>query len=87
MSSSIFGAEQRISEPLSALAVLTGRHRGKKHPRPNFSQKSTSQRIQRVNDIGRMVYLSIHVIGRISYGLLEYASEFVQLAHFAIYRA
>ena len=56
MSSSIFGAEQRISEPLSALAVLTGRHRGKKHPRPNFSQKSTSQRIQRVNDIGRMVY-------------------------------
>ena len=44
MSSSIFGAEQRISEPLSALAVLTGRHRGKKHPRPNFSQK------QRVNE-------------------------------------
>ena len=28
----------------------------KKHPRPNFSQKSTSQRNQRVNDIGRMVY-------------------------------
>ena len=51
MSSSVFGAEQRISEPLSALAVLTGRHRGKKHPRPNFSQKSTSQRIQRVNDM------------------------------------
>ena len=38
MSSSIFGAEQRISEPLSALAVLTGRHREEKHPRPNFSQ-------------------------------------------------
>ena len=56
MSSSIFGAEQRISGPLSALAVLTGRHREKKHPRPCFSQKSTSQRIQRVNDIGRMVY-------------------------------
>ena len=29
----------------------------------------------------------VYVIGRISYGLLEYASEFVQLAHFAIYRA
>ena len=53
---SIFGAEQCISEPLSALAVLTGRHREKKHPRPNFSQQSTSQRNQRVND-GRMVYL------------------------------
>ena len=35
---------------------LTRRHRGKKHPRPNFSQKSTSRRNQRVNDIGRMVY-------------------------------
>ena len=42
MSSSIFGAEQRIGEPLSALAVLTGRHREKKHARPNFSQKSTN---------------------------------------------
>ena len=40
MSSSIFGAEQRISEPLSALAVLTGRHTEKNHPRPNFSHKS-----------------------------------------------
>ena len=29
MMPSIFGAEQRISAPLSALAVLTGRHRGK----------------------------------------------------------
>ena len=29
MMPSIFGAEQRISEPLSALAVLTGRHREK----------------------------------------------------------
>ena len=36
MSSSIFGAEQRIGEPLSALAVLTGRLREEKHPRPNF---------------------------------------------------
>ena len=49
MSSSIFGAEQRISEPLSALAVLTGRHRGKKTP-ATLSPKSTSQRNQRVND-------------------------------------
>ena len=56
MSSSIFGAEQRIGEPLSALAVLTGRHREKKHPRPCFSQKSMSQRNQRVNDIGKVVY-------------------------------
>ena len=30
MTSSIFGAEQRISEPLTALAVLTRRHTGKK---------------------------------------------------------
>ena len=52
MSSSIFGAEQRIGEPLSALAVLTGRHREKKHARPNFSQKSTN--------IGNMVYLIIY---------------------------
>ena len=29
MMPSIFGAEQRISAPLSALAVLTGRHREK----------------------------------------------------------
>ena len=60
MSSSIFGAEQRISEPLSALAVLTGRHREKKHPRPCFSQKSTSQRNQRVNDMenGLLLILS-----------------------------
>ena len=51
MASSIFGAEPRISEPLSALAVLTGRHTENTHARPNFSQnkvnestKSTSQR-------------------------------------------
>ena len=31
---SIFGAEQRISEPLSALAVQTGRHTEKTHARP-----------------------------------------------------
>ena len=45
MSYSIFGAEQRISEPLSALAVLSGPDQapcGKKKPRPNFSQKSTN---------------------------------------------
>jgi len=34
MLSSSFGAEQRISEPLSALAFLTGRHREIKHARP-----------------------------------------------------
>ena len=48
MSSSIFGAERRSSEPLSALAVLLAL--GKKHPRPCFSQKSTRQRNQRDND-------------------------------------
>ena len=33
----------------------------------------------RTNNVAEGVYenLSIHVIGRISYGLLEYASEFV----------
>ena len=36
MSSSIFGAEQRNSEPLSALAVLTGRHREIKTPATLF---------------------------------------------------
>ena len=36
MLSSIFGAEQRINEPLGALAVLTGRHREIKHPRPKI---------------------------------------------------
>ena len=35
---------------------LTRRHREKKHPRPCFSQQSTSQRNPRVNDIGNMVY-------------------------------
>ena len=34
--SSIFGAKQRICEPLSALAFLTGRHREIKHPRPKI---------------------------------------------------
>ena len=56
MASSIFGAEQRISEPLSALAVLTGRHTEKNTRDLNFCQKSTSQRNQRVNDIAQMVY-------------------------------
>ena len=45
MSSSIFGAEQRISEPLSALAVLTGRH-GEKNTRDPILVNS-----QRVNEI------------------------------------
>ena len=49
MSSSIFGAEQRISEPLSALAVLTGRHSVKTRATlflstVNESTKTTSQR-------------------------------------------
>ena len=43
MSSSIVGAEQRIGEPLSALAVLTGRHTEKKHARPKmFGAKRVS---------------------------------------------
>ena len=37
MASSIFGVERCISEPLSAVAVLTGRHRENKHARPCFS--------------------------------------------------
>ena len=49
MSSSNFGAEQRISEPLSALAVLTGRHSVKTRATlflstVNESTKTTSQR-------------------------------------------
>ena len=48
MASSMFGAKQRISEPLSALAVHTGRYREIKHPRPNFSQNSTIDREIRV---------------------------------------
>ena len=55
MASSIFGAKQRISKPLSALAVLTGRHMEKNTRDLNFCQKSTSQRNQRVNDIAQMV--------------------------------
>ena len=73
MSSSIFGAEQRISEPLSALAVLTGRHREIKHPRPCFSQKSTSQRNQRVNDRARGL-LQITVTRRIHFLIQETAA-------------
>ena len=53
MSSSIFGAEQRISEPLSVLAVLAGRHRENNTRDAILVKESTSQR---VNDIGRMVY-------------------------------
>ena len=54
MSSSIFGAEQRIIEPLSALAFLTGRHREEKTPRPNFSLVK-SHRVNEIND--RLLYL------------------------------
>ena len=43
MASSMFGAKQRISKPLSALAVLTGRRREIKHPRPKmFGSKRVS---------------------------------------------
>jgi hypothetical protein len=51
MSSSIFGAEQRISEPLTALAVLTRRHTGKK-TRATLFQKVVllSQSSNEVND-------------------------------------
>ena len=43
MASSMFGAKQRISEPLSALAVHTGRYREIKHPRPKiFGAKRVS---------------------------------------------
>ena len=47
MSSSIFGAEQRISEPLSALAVLSWRHR--ENTRDPVLVKS-----QRVNEINEL---------------------------------
>ena len=71
MASSMFGAKQRISEPLSALAVHTGRYREIKHPRPNFSQNSTSQRNQRVNDIGqwsnRLSYMEYLIVYDILY--------------------
>ena len=56
MSSSIFGAEQRISEPLSALAVLTGRHREKNTRDPILVK---SQRVNEINEstIWRIVYI------------------------------
>ena len=47
MSSSNFGAEQRISEPLSALAVLTGRHREKNTRDPVLVN---SQRVNEINE-------------------------------------
>ena len=56
MPSSNFGAEQRISEPLSALAVLTGRHRGKNTRDPVLVNESTSQRNQWVNDSATGIY-------------------------------
>ena len=69
MSSSIFGAEQHISEPLSSLAVLTGRHREYKHARPCFSQQSTSQRNQRVNEINESTIFNT------AYGLFTHLAE------------
>ena len=72
MSSSIFGAEQRISEPLSALAVLTGRHTEKNHPRPNFSSilvtkvnESTKSTSQRYRASGLLITVVIVVRGLI----------------------
>ena len=47
MSSYIFGAEQRISEPLSALAVLTGRHTEKNTRDPILVK---SQRVNEINE-------------------------------------
>ena len=55
----MFGAKQRISEPLSALAVHTGRYREIKHPRPNFSQ--------RVNEINESTIWQWS--NRLSYGI------------------
>jgi len=66
MSSSIFGAEQRISEPLSALAVLTGRHREKNTRDPVLVN---SQRVNEINEStiyrGRMVYCEGFVVNNI----------------------
>ena len=56
MSSSIFGAEQRISEPLSALAVLTGRHREKNTRDPVLVKSQRVNEFNESTDIGRMVY-------------------------------
>ena len=56
MSSSIFGAEQRISEPLSALAVLTGRHREKNTRDPVLVNESTSQRGWPLKDPGSHIF-------------------------------
>ena len=53
MSSSIVGAEQRIGEPLSALAVLTGRHRAKNTRDPVCLARSTCLYLQPTGD--RMV--------------------------------
>ena len=47
MPSSKYGAEQRISEPLSALAVLTGRHREKNTRDPVLVN---SQRVNEINE-------------------------------------
>ena len=70
MSSSIFGAEQRISEPLSALAVLTGRHREKNTRATLFVWRGARACIcnrpvivsqlhcrPKVNDIAQVVYI------------------------------
>ena len=53
MASSIFGAEQRIGEPLSALAVLTGRHTEKNTRDPVCLARSACLYLQPTGD--RMV--------------------------------
>ena len=57
MASSIFGAEQRIGEPLSALAVLTGRH-GKNTRDPVLVK---SQRVNEINESTIYCVIAIRV--------------------------
>ena len=62
---SIFGAEQSINEPLSALAVLTGRHREIKHPRHQIyynRPKSGPTASQRYSGNGVLLYLLVRVV-------------------------
>ena len=68
MSSSIFGAEQRISEPLSALAVLTGRHREKNTRDPVLVK---SQRVNEINESTIQGEWSILNFMRVSHFLID----------------
>ena len=74
MASSIFGAEQRVSEPLSALAVLTGRHREKNTRDPVLGNS------QRVNEINESTIWKLEwnwSITFVSFGSLRLLSNFV----------